>query len=206
VFTLRGEGHLPDVPAPHREEPLDLGERGVAQERGVVGAAPGFGQPRTLEVDAVDEPVVGDLGEDRDAALEVGRAHRHQAGQQARRTARVLVLGGASGSRVVEVGEGRAATAVAMHVDVCRQHRAADPLGCVGARECCVAPLVAVADRRDGGDAVTLDAHEHVGQHGVVDKGRSEERGVHCPHSVAPPAGGGLSAARVAPSARRARA
>ncbi len=89
----------------------------------------------------------------------------------------MLVRGGAGGSRVVEVGEGRAAAAVAVHVDVCRQHRAAHPLGRVGARGWLAGP----GDRRDGGDALALDCDEDVGQHDVVDEGRSAQHGVHRP-------------------------
>ncbi len=72
--ALGGERHLAHVPAAELDEPLDLGERRVAQQGRVVRAAPRLREPRALEVDAVDEAVVGELGEHRDPAVEVAGA------------------------------------------------------------------------------------------------------------------------------------
>ena len=85
VVALGGERHLTEVAAAELDEALDLGERGVAQEGRVVGAAARLGEPRALEVDAVDDAVVGELGQHRDATLEVARAHRDEAREQTRR-------------------------------------------------------------------------------------------------------------------------
>ncbi len=121
VGALGGEGDLPNVATAERQQALDLGERGVAQQSRVVRAAAGLREPGALEVDTVDEPVVGEVGEDRDAPFEVGGRHRHEAREQARGAALVVVAGRGRGGVRVEVGEGGAAAAVTVHVDVTGQ-------------------------------------------------------------------------------------
>ena len=73
---------------------LEDGHVGSEHVPRVLGAAPGRGQERPLQVQAVDHALIGQAGQQGGAGLELGERRGDQAGQQARAAVRAVKRGG----------------------------------------------------------------------------------------------------------------
>ena len=83
----------------------------------ILSAAPGRGQERAFQVQAVDEAVVDQRGQHGGAGLQFGQRSGDQAGQHAGGALRAVELRGLPGVVFRALGERRAAAAVDVHVD-----------------------------------------------------------------------------------------
>ena len=117
-----GEGDDPQVTSGRGVQALEDGHVGGDHVPRILSAAPGWGQERAFQVQAVDEAVVGQPGQQGGAGLQFGERRGDQAGQHAGGALRAVELSGLPGVVFRTLGERRAAAAVDVHVDEPGEH------------------------------------------------------------------------------------
>ena len=88
----------------------------------VLGAAPGRGQERPLQVQAGDHALIGQAGQQGGAGFELGERRGDQAGQQARAAVRAVKRSSGPGVVGGPLGERATAAAVNVQVDEAGEH------------------------------------------------------------------------------------
>ena len=81
---FRCQGDDPQVSRTRRPQALERGHVRSDQVPWILGAAPGRGKERSLQVKASQDAVVGQAGQQRGPGLELGERRGHQAGHDAR--------------------------------------------------------------------------------------------------------------------------
>ena len=113
------DAQLPGGRRVQRGEDVDIGRDHVPW---ILGAAPGRGEERPLQVKACDDALAGQPGQQRGPGLQAGQWRGDQAGQDGGAAVPAVELRGAPGILRRSLGERRAAAPVHMHVDEARKH------------------------------------------------------------------------------------
>jgi predicted RNA polymerase sigma factor len=155
------------VPAGGRAQPFEGGQVRVDQVPGILGAAPGRRQERPLQVNAVDDTLVGQIRQHRGAFGQFVDRRGDQAGDDPRAPVAPVEGGGPAGVLGTALSEGGTPAAVHVNVHEARQH----PLPAqIGNPPACAEVALAQADRvafTQAGDPAVFDRDPAAAEHAV---------------------------------------